>query len=207
MLRATLSKIFDGILAGVLIAIGGTVYLSYGGHVGAILFSVALICICYKGYSLFTGKIGFIPNNHTRNEFSVLLLGLLGNAIGTVLFGFLIAYALPELKTVSETICTLKLQLNFFKTLIRALMCGILMYLAVSIYKEHNKNVVGIVFCIPVFILCGFEHSIADIFYFACSGIVSAQAFGFIMTVVLGNTIGAMFFPVLKLITKRQNDE
>ena len=48
---------------------------------------MALLCICLKGYSLFTGKVGFIPEKHGKEEFSVLLLGLLGNAIGTVLGG------------------------------------------------------------------------------------------------------------------------
>jgi len=92
--------------------------------------------------------------------------------------------------------CTGKLSQVFISTLIRAFFCGILMYLAVSIYKE-KKSVLGIIFCIPVFILCGFEHSIADIFYFAVSGIVSLQAFGFIWTVILGNAVGGMIIPVL----------
>ena len=70
------------------------------------------------------------------------------------------------------------------------------MYLAVSIYKEKN-NVIGIIFCIPVFILAGFEHSIADLFYFAASGIVSLKALGFIWTVILGNSIGAVILPLL----------
>ena len=70
------------------------------------------------------------------------------------------------------------------------------MYLAVSIYKEKDK-LIGVIFCIPVFILAGFEHSIADLFYFAASGIVSLPACGFVWTVVLGNTLGAVILPLL----------
>ncbi len=207
MLKDISAKITDGVLAGILISVGGTVYLSVGSYIGAIMFSVALICICYKGYSLFTGKVGYIPQSHTKNDVSVLLLGLLGNAVGTVLFGFILGYAISGIKDTAFTICTLKLELDFFKVLIKSFMCGILMYLAVSIFKENNKSVVGIVFCIPVFILCGFEHSIADMFYFACSGIVSFDAFIFIVTVILGNSLGGMLFPTLKLFTVKKNEQ
>ncbi|MBR6349394.1 MAG: formate/nitrite transporter family protein [Erysipelotrichaceae bacterium] len=192
-----LKKILAGIAAGILISIGGSVFLACDiKYVGAIMFTVALLCICFKGYSLYTGKIGFIPEKHDKEAFSVLLLGLLGNAIATIVCGIAIRYAIPALGETALTICTAKLTQSFGSVLIRGIFCGILMYLAVSIYRDKN-NVLGIVFGIPVFILAGFEHSIADMFYFAASGIVSVQAFGFLWTVVLGNTIGGMLLPVI----------
>lgn len=192
-----LKKIVNGISAGVLIAIGGSVFLACDNkYIGAILFSVALLCICYKGYSLFTGKIGYIPQKHGKEELSVLLLGLFGNAIATIALGYLIAYAIPNIGEKALTVCTAKLEQEFFQTLIRAFFCGVLMYLAVSIYRDKNTSL-GILFCIPVFILSGFEHSIADIFYFAASGIVSLKAFVFLMTVILGNAIGSMLLSAM----------
>lgn len=173
-------------------------------YVGAVMFSVALLCICLKGYALFTGKVGFIPEKHGREEFSVLLLGLLGNAIGTVLGGYLIRAGLPKLGEAAETLCQAKLLQLPGQTFVRALFCGILMYLAVSIYRDQ-KNVIGILFCIPVFILSGFEHSIADIFYFAASGIVSVKAFGFLWMVILGNSVGGMLLPAVSMIGGGKN--
>ena len=195
-----LRKIVSGVAAGLLITIGGTVYLSCENrYVGAVLFSVALLCICMKGYTLFTGKIGYITEKHGKDEFSVLLLGLLGNAIGTILGGWVIRYALPVVGEAANAICTVKLDQDPLVTIIRAVFCGILMYLAVSIYRDRKENIVGILFCIPVFILCGFEHSIADMFYFAASGMVSLKAFGFIWLVILGNSIGAMLLSAMTL--------
>lgn len=78
-----------------------------------------------------------------------------------------------------------------------------LVYLAVIIFRE-KKTPIGIIFCIPVFILSGFEHSIADIFYFAASGIVSLKAFGFLWLVILGNSIGGLALPVLNKIGKKE---
>lgn len=199
-----LNKILSGISAGILISIGGSVFLACDNkYVGAVMFSVALLCICLKGYSLYTGKIGFIPEKHDKEAFSVLLLGLLGNLIGTVACGYAIRYALPALGETAEKICNLKLEQALPQTLIRGLFCGVLMYLAVSIFRDRQK-VIGILFCIPVFILAGFEHSVADMFYFAASGIVSLEAFVFLMTVVLGNTIGGMLLPILMKAEKKE---
>ena len=192
-----------GIIAGILISIGGTVFLSCENKtVGAILFAVALLCICMLGYNLFTGKICYIPEKHDKEAFSQLLLGLLGNLIGTTVCGYGIRYAIPVVGEAAQKACETRLTVQVFpQTLIRAVFCGILIYLAVEIYKKH-KSIAGIVFCIPVFILSGFEHSIADMFYFAASGIVSLKAFGFLWTVILGNTVGGMLLPLLSMIGK-----
>ena len=78
------------------------------------------------------------------------------------------------------------------------------MYLAVSIYKEI-KSVMGILFCVPVFILAGFEHSIANMFYFAASEFVSLEAFGYIWLVILGNSVGGLLMPMLSLLGGQKN--
>ena len=192
-------NILNGVSAGLVIALGGSVFLACENrYVGAVLFSVALLCICFKGYSLYTGKVGYIPEAHGKDEWSVLLLGLLGNLIGTYISGVAVRYAIPAIGETALTICTAKLTQTAVSTLIRGIFCGLLMYLAVSIYRD-NKTPLGILFCIPVFILSGFEHSIADMFYFAASGIVSWKAFGFIWLVILGNSIGGMLLPALKI--------
>lgn len=201
-----LRKIISGILAGILITIGGTVYLSCADkYIGATLFSVALLCICMKGYSLFTGKIGFIPEKHGKEEISVLLLGFLGNVIATVIGGLAIRYAIGNVGEIAEVVCNAKLTQTVFETFIRAIFCGILMYLAVSIYRD-NKTIVGIVFCIPVFILSGFEHSIADMFYFSAAGMFSLDSLGFIFNVILGNAVGGMLLPLMSGIGRKEKD-
>ena len=195
MLRDTLS----GVSAGICIALGGSVFLAADNRVvGAVLFSVALLCICMKGYALFTGKVGFVPEDHGRPALQLLLAGLLGKLIGTFLCGRLLRLGLPALSDAARTICAAKLTQAPAAALIRGVFCGILMYLAVSIWKERQSPL-GILFCIPVFILSGFEHSIADMFYFAVSGIVSLKAFVFLWLVIIGNALGAMLLPGLNL--------
>ena len=199
-----LRKIASGLAAGICISLGGAVFLAVENRiVGAVLFSVALLCICFKGYALFTGRVGFIPEDHGKDALETLLLCLLGNALGTVLGGSLIRLALPGLGAAALTLCEGKLAQLWWSTLIRGGFCGVLMYLAVSTWRD-SKTPLGILFCIPVFILSGFEHSIADIFYFAASGLVSLRAFLFIWVVILGNALGAMILPLLNGLWKKE---
>ena len=199
--------ILSGVLSGVLISIGGSVFLACENRIaGAVLFCVALLCICLKGYSLFTGKVGFIPAKHTKADVSALLLGLLGNLLGTVLCGYLLRLAGMPFCETALTVCEAKLAQSVPSGLIRAVFCGVLMYMAVSIYREKN-TVTGILFCIPAFILSGFEHSVADMFYFAASGIVSLQAMGYIWLVIAGNAAGAMAASGTELICRGKKEE
>ena len=194
-----LRKLLSGVAAGVCISLGGSVFLACENKiVGSVFFCVALLCICYKGYALFTGKVGFIPEKHGKEELSVLFLGLLGNLIGTVLCGLLVSVALPNLSETAAAICNTKLDQPILSTLIRGFFCGVLMYLAVSIFRDKQKSI-GILFCIPVFILSGFEHSIADMFYFACGKVFTCNSLLFILLVVLGNAVGGMLLPIITM--------
>ena len=199
-----LKKMASGMAAGICICLGGAVFLAVENRVvGAVLFSVALLSICLKGYALFTGKVGFLPEDHGREAVETLLLALLGNAVATVLGGWLIRAALPDLGERAFFLCIGKLAQPWWGTLVRGGFCGILMYLAVSTWRD-SKTPLGILFCIPVFILSGFEHSIADIFYFAASGLVSLRAFLFLWLVILGNALGAVILPLLTGATRKE---
>ena len=194
----------DGVIAGILVSIGGMVFLSCDNrYVGAILFSVALLCICVKGYALFTGRVGFIPEKHGKKDWRNLGLALLGNIVGTFAVGGLLRGTLPGAAAVSETLCAAKLTQQTLHTLIRAGFCGILMYLAVSTYKE-GKTLAGIFFCVPVFILSGFEHSVADMFYFAMAGMITGTSLFYLTVVIVGNAIGGMLLPALRMLGKAE---
>ena len=202
-----LAKLLSGVSAGLLISIGGTVFLACENKVvGAVFFSVALLCICYKKYSLYTGRIGYAIRDRSKDYFAGLFLGLAGNIIGTAAGGVLIRTALPSLIEKAQSACGARLEQTFWQTLVRAIFCGILMYLAVSIFAEH-KTPLAILFCIPVFILSGFEHSIADMFYFAVRGLPDMKSVLFIATVILGNTIGALILPLINPAERKKKDE
>ena len=192
MIKTLTKYLSSGFFAGLMITIGCTVYLSMQPNwMGAVIFCVALLSICYLGLSLYTGKIGFIFDNANKDGVCDLLLGLLGNVAATLFFGWLVSVALPNLSNVAVAICKAKASQTFAQTLIRAFFCGVLMYVAVAIFKQKNSPI-GILFCIPAFILSGFEHSIADVAYLAISNAYSWHMVGFLATVLLGNSVGAI---------------
>lgn len=190
--------IIEGILAGGMVSVGGTVLLSCDNrYLGAVFFSIALLSICWFGFNLYTGKVGFLYANHSKAALEEAFWGLLGNFLGTLLFGLLIGLALPQLKEAAISACEKRLTQLPLQTLLRGCFCGLLMYAAVWIYRE-KKTPLGILFCIPVFILCGFEHSIADMFYFALAGLFKLRSLFFLLLVVLGNSLGGMLIPFLR---------
>ncbi|MBQ7896148.1 MAG: formate/nitrite transporter family protein [Oscillospiraceae bacterium] len=187
--------------AGVFIGIGGSVFLSCDNkYMGAVLFAVALLTICYLRLYLFTGKIGYLAISHTKADVLDVVITLIGNFVGTLFSGLMVSYAKPALMEKAAGLCSGKLQLQPLPTLVLAFFCGILMYTAVAIYRE-KQSPWGIFFCVPVFILSGFEHSIADMFYFFTARMFTADVFLFLAIVVLGNTIGGMFIPAIRLIS------
>ena len=189
-------------LAGVCIATGCNVYLACENrYIGATLFSMGLITILLFGFNLYTGKVGYVVDNQP-NYIKYLAIILCGNFIGCLCIGIV------SPSEIAQVICENKLQIPFLMVLFKAIMCGILMFIAVDTYKQH-KTLLPAVFCVATFILSGYEHSIADMAYFVMGKTFTVEALLFIVTVIIGNTIGGIIIPLCnKVITKLtiQND-
>ena len=189
-----LKKTLSGIAAGLCISLGGTVFLAAENKtVGAVAFTIGLLSICYYGLSLYTGKVGYLFEKHDGEAFSVLFLGLLGNLIGTAACGLLMRVCLPAVAEKAETVCAAKLEKDALTVFLLGCFCGILVYIAVNLYRD-KKTVLGILIGIPVFILSGFEHSVADMFYLAAAGQFTLRALVFVLLVIAGNSVGALVF-------------
>ncbi len=197
------SILTKGVLAGFMIGIGGTVYLMAENKVvGAFLFSFGLFTIIQRGFALYTGKVGYIPENKPV-YIKEVLLALAGNIVGT---GF--AALLARLTRIGDTVHESALKVMEAKLadgassrLLLGFFCGILMYLAVDNAKKcraENRDasmLFGTVIPVMVFILSGFNHSVADCFYFFAAG-ASAEGILYLITVVIGNALGGVFIPL-----------
>ena len=98
----------------------------------------------------------------------------------------------------SEKIYAAKLTVPYWKSFVSGIFCGLLMFLSVDTWKRGSK--IGCFIYIPVFILCGFDHSIANSLY---NGIAlgehtfTVQNLLFVLTVIAGNAAGGMTVPLL----------
>lgn len=162
MFISTVKKSFA---AGVLITIGAAVKLMCSNAVtGSVLFSIGLFFICYLNMFLYTGKIGFIDKSNAAE----CALTWVGNLAGCIFAMGLVRLAKPELKDAVETMMLNKTENSLLSMSILSFFCGIIMYLAVKNYRCAKSDVsktAGIILGVTVFLLCGFEHSIANMAY------------------------------------------
>lgn len=200
------------IISGILIGIGGIVYLSAENkYIGAFLFSLGLFTIIQFGFSLYTGKVGYIPENKPAYIKDVLIT-LLGNICGTA---FTAAAIIPThiYSTIHEkaiAIMNAKTGDSPLSQIILGFFCGMLMYIAVENGRICRKRgydasaVFGTVLPVMVFILCGFNHSVADCFYLF-SAVPGVKGFLYILTVAAGNALGGMTIPLLKKLFDKKD--
>ena len=197
------------ILAGMMIGIGSTIYLVLENKIiGAILFSIGLFLICSFEMYLFTGKVGYAIK--TKNKPNCLMIWL-GNLIGSIIVSTMVRFAKPELHIVAAEFLSNKLQQGFMSIVLLSILCGFLMFLAVDNYSKHPNSlsgILGIFLCVATFILCGFEHSIADMNYcvIAIESLWQAvNSLCFIFVVSIFNAVGALLMRWLTTpIVKRE---
>ena len=180
------------IYAGFAIGIGGIVYLSMDNRIlGALFFSFGLSTIVTQGFNLYTGKIGFVKE---WKELPDMLMILAGNFIGTFITAMLAKAA--NLSIDSTQMVHKKLDNSLWHVFLLAVFCGVMMYLAIDNYNK-SKNIVFVVAAVMIFILSGFEHSIANMFYFEIAGAYSLKSLLYILVMAAGNGVGAKAFGLM----------
>ena len=188
--------------AGITIGIGGAVYLTLENRViGAVLFGVGLYTIVLNGLFLYTGKVGYLISAKDKKAYILqLIFTWLGNFAGTALAAAAIsATRIRNLRRTAEVICKTKLADTPHSILILAVVCGILMDVAVEGLREKGNPLI-LFFCVTVFILCGFEHCIANMFYFSLAGAWSLRAVIYLLLMTLGNSVGGILLPLVKKV-------
>ena len=175
------------ILSGFMIAFGCIIYLMCPNKmVGALLFSFGLLTIVCRELYLFTGKIGYIRQVGIVN----ILLTILGNFVGTYILGTTIQLTrLPIEESVSSVVST-KLNDSIPSLFILSIACGVMMYLAVDSYKK-SRSWLFVILPVVIFILSGFEHSIANMCYFTLANAWEPRTFLLIGVMILGNAVGS----------------
>lgn len=180
------------IIGGFLIGIGGTAFLAVDNKVvGSVLFAVGLMSICVTEQLLFTGKTPYTMN--LKNLFIILA----GNFVGATVCGVLVRSVKPEFISKATDMCYSKLG-EGTNVVILGLFCNILIYLALEGFKANYP--ILLIMAVSAFILCGFEHCIANMFYFAVAKIINVK---YLVLNIFGNLLGG-FLIYLYRIYKRK---
>ncbi len=176
------------LFAGVLIGIAGLVYLRIGGLAGAILFAFGLLCVVMCGAQLYTGKAGYLP----YREWPRLVVMLTANGVGCLAAAFIATYAANEaLVTNLESILQARLAASWHGLLVTSIGTGAIMTLAV--YGARRGNYLPLLFGVPVFIMCGLPHCVADAFYYGAALLMGRAEWMMLWSwlwAIIGNYIG-----------------
>lgn len=195
-MEKAVTVIKSSILAGICIGIAGLGFLALGGIAGAVLFAFGLITVvCYK-LKLYTGTAGFI----VKGEVGTLLLILIGNIVGCLLVALLARVSPMDLQGAAKKILAGRLAIGPVRAGLLAIGCGFLMTTAVTFARRNQW--LPLLFAVPMFILCGFPHCIADAFYYL------TVPFSFIkeniwsvlllyVCLVIGNFIGCNLYRII----------
>ena len=199
-MKKNINSLLKGVYAGAMIGIGGTIYLSMSNPViGAILFSIGLLMICVYKMNLYTGMIGYVIENKL-NYFITLIFTLIGNLIGTMLTAYLVLNTrIANISIKAKEISMIKINDNYLSIFILAMFCGMLMYIAVNNYKKGEDSIIkylSIIICVIVFILCGFEHCVANMYYISLAKVWSLKAILIMLVMIFGNSIGSIIIAI-----------
>ena len=159
----SLSLFLNAIMAGICISVGCIVNLRVGGIAGAVLFTFGLVTVVHYRYALYTGTAGFVKTWKSVSDLFFIIL--VGNLLGCwlMVFGLGITDCMPELYDKVMPIIEQRASQSAASALMRAILCGFLMTTAVKFAREDRW--LPLLFAVPLFILAGFYHSIADAFY------------------------------------------
>ena len=205
-----------GIMAGMFIALAGVGCIFGNAYVnkalGAAIFPAGLAMVIICGSELFTGNCLMIIPVLTGDTKVIRVLKnwlfvYIGNLIGAMLVAALASLAGTfDAENVLETVtafATAKVSMTFGAAFVRGILCNILVCLAVWIAfaaKTVAGKIIGVFFPIWIFVFCGFEHSVADMFYVPAGlfmGVDGVSWSGFFVSnlipVTLGNIVGGCF--------------
>ena len=182
----------DSIYAGMCIALGGFASVGLAKPFNGIIFSAGLVMIIFLGLQLFTGNI-----LRAKEGFSWEMLwkfwGLvyLGNFVGCFLSAWVVILSGFPLEA-TAAIANTKAALPFMEAFWRGIFCNVLVCIAAYLGKSIKAPTAGkiLIIMLPVtlFVISGYEHSVADMFYFS----VGKTSLFNLIPVTLGNIIGGL---------------
>lgn len=193
----------SSVFAGIYIGVAGFGFLAsglqsqvYGSLVGSVLFCLGLLAVVGYRLKLYTGTAGYI----SRNETGELFLILAGNIVGCLLVALLSRVSPLDMQSAAQNILEMRLRTGALNCGLLGIGCGLLMTTAVTFARE--KNYLPLLFGVPLFIVCGFTHCVADAFYYLAAPLAfwkahALEILAVYVCIVLGNLIGCNLYRII----------
>ena len=188
--------IHSAIMAGICIGIAGFGYLAVGGIVGAVTFAFGLLAVVHYRLKLYTGTAGFFAKGELLQLCTILLM----NIVGCLLVALMARMSPMPLQEAAQHILEGRLNAGIVQSGVLAIGCGFIMTTAVKWGREGKF--LPLLFGVPLCIICGFPHCVADAFYYLCVPVEyltanAGQVLLLYASIVLGNFIGCNLYRLL----------
>lgn len=208
MIKISLNNLKKSIIGGGCISLGAFAYLitlqkTNNPFIASAMFYLGLSLILVFQQNLFTGQV-YTKSDLKPMDYTVTLISTwTGNFIGSIITTVLLYQIIQP--NVSKIIAT-KMSLNPIQLIISAFFCNILVCCAVANYKETKNHLIS-GFFICAFVICGFEHCIADMIYIVLG---TLQGLNINTTndviILVFSTIGNVLGGLLVVNIKKQNN-
>ncbi len=183
------------ICAGLLIGCGGFVYTMTGGVVGAFLFAFGLFGVLYGKWALYTGYAGSFVWREAK-DWGRLFYILAGNWVGVMALALIALVSneavVEQYTAIAQKIVADRLSSEWWQLVIRGIGTGFIMEIAVRYGRKQKWATV--LLGVPVFILCGLPHCVADIYYYGIDWFVNGGSYlNFLApwsAAIVGNLVG-----------------
>ena len=214
-MRHYLEVFLKSILGGFCIVIGSTGYLILKSYdmtiLGAFVFGLGLYAIIHFKLWLFTSKISGVIE-HERKYVLDVLICFVANILSVVSLSLLLLQTRigSTLHEYANYLVATKMIDTWYSILILSFMCGAMIYLAVNGHDKckYGAGKLAFVFLsIFIFIICSYEHVIANACYFTYAGVFSWKALLYFFLMAVGNSIGAIFVQFIRSNIQSLNQE
>lgn len=181
------------VLAGAFIALGGALATLAGSGFSGVqsnlikgaVFPLGLMLVVVCGAELFTGNCLLVAPLLNKNiklsgMFKNWGIAYLGNFVGAVLIAVLVVYSqtYSGISAAAVELVAKKCDMNFGYAVLKGILCNMLVCLAVwaaMASKSASGKILAVYLPVFAFVVCGFEHSIANMFYLTSGFMTSAQ--------------------------------
>ena len=173
----------QSLMAGLMIGLGACGFLALGGLPGAVIFAFGLVGVVLSGMLLYTGKAGVMTDIPALGKI------WLWNVAGCIALGLVVVAIGGEMAERAQGIVDGRLAQGPWRSFLRAAGCGLIIDLSVWLYRS-SKSLVPVLFGVPLFIVCGFYHSIADVVYLVAAWKWDSAILWYYPIIVVGNYVG-----------------
>jgi len=210
-LLAVLAGAFIGLgaMMSMLVASDASLGFATGRLLGGLVFSLGLVLVVVAGAELFTGNnllamawaSGELSGWEVLRNWLIVGTGNLAGAVGLALLVWASGHTALNAGAVADTVVRLaiaKVALPWEQAFARGVLCNLLVCMAVWMSMAGRSvadSMLAVIFPITAFVAAGFEHSVANFYFFALAGLLGAaigpsEVMGNLVPVIAGNLVG-----------------